>query len=73
MIGKVKSIIQFAPKKSRVNIDVNGVVGKTFIVDGNVNSKYWKGVKVGDCLSGLDWFDEEGKIIDADSKIVVLK
>ncbi|RJQ34525.1 hypothetical protein C4556_02190 [Candidatus Parcubacteria bacterium] len=73
MLGKVKSIVIFAPKKRRINIEVNGVIAKTFIVDGYGNSKRWEKVSVGDLLDGLDWAEEESRIIDADSKITVLK
>jgi hypothetical protein len=72
MIGKIKTIIEFAPKKRLIKIEVNGVTAKTFVVDGNSNSKKWKELKVDDCLKGLEWFDEHSKIIDADSPIQLL-
>lgn len=72
MLGKIKTIIAFAPKKTLLKIDVNGVTAKTFIVEGNNNSKKWKDIKVDDCLVGLEWFDEESKILDADSPIKIL-
>jgi hypothetical protein len=73
MLGKIKAIIQFAPSKRCITIEVNGLTAKTYIVDNYANSKRWEKVKVGDSLSGLEWCDEEGKLIDADSKISVLK
>ena len=73
MLGKVKTIVQFAPQKRLINLDVDGVMGKTYIVESNRNSKRWEKVKIGDSLSGLDWFDKEAKIIDADSEIIILK
>ena len=72
MLGKVKTIVQFAVEKRLINFDVDGVSGKTYVVNGNRNSRRWEKIKVGDSVSGLDWFDEEAKIIDADSKITVL-
>ena len=73
MLGKVKTIVQFTPVKRFISFDMGGLTGKTYVVDGNRNSVKWKNVKVGDSLTGLDWFDEEAKIIDADSQISVLK
>jgi hypothetical protein len=73
MLGKVKSIIHFAPKKRLYSIDVNGVKAKTYVVDGYNNSKKWEKVQVGDRLEGLDWADENSGIIDADSNISTLK
>lgn len=73
MLGKVKTIINFSPKKKCLVLDVSGVKAKTYVVDGYVNSKRWEKVQVGDKLEGLEWCDEEGKIIDADSQILVLK
>lgn len=73
MLGKIKSIVQFAPRKRLVNIEVEGVTAKTYIVEGYSNSKRWREVNVGDLLDGLIWDDEEAKIIDADSSITVLK
>lgn len=73
MLGKVKAIIQFKQKTRRINIEVNGLMAKTFIDESNANSKRWEKVKYGDYLTGLEWFDEEGKTIDADSQISVLK
>jgi hypothetical protein len=72
-IGKVKSIIYFQPKKRRVNMEIRGSIAKTFVVDGHTNSKNWAKVVVGDTVGNLEWFDEEMKIIDADSKVSVLK
>jgi hypothetical protein len=72
MLGKVKTIVQFTAEKRVINFEVNGMNGKTYVVDGNRNSKRREKIKVGDSVSGLDWFDEEAKIIDADSKIAVL-
>lgn len=73
MLGKVKTIVQFAPKKRLIRIEVNGDIAKTYIVENYGNSKQWEKVQVNDCLEGLVWADEEGKIIDADSKISVLR
>jgi hypothetical protein len=72
MIGTVKTIIGFAKNKQLIKIDVVGSVAKTYVVEGNSNSKKWRDIKVGDCLNGLLWFDEESKIIDADSPINIL-
>lgn len=52
MLGKVKSIIHFAPNKRRINIEVEGVVAKTFVVDTFKNSKNWKDIGVGDIIDG---------------------
>ncbi len=73
MLGKVKAIIQFAPKKRCITFEVNGFIAKTYVVENYQNSKKWEKIKVGDKLEGLDWTDEEGKIIDADSSILILK
>ena len=73
MLGIVKTIIQFAPNKRRFNIDVEGSLARTFIVESFNNSRRWKEIKVGDILDGLVWDDEDSKIIDADSSIAVLK
>ena len=73
MLGQVKTIVQFHPKKKLINISVNGVTGKTYIVDGHRNYKNWERIKVGDRLGNLEWFDEEMKIIDADSNVSILK
>ncbi len=72
MLGKVKTIVHFAPKKRLMKIEVNGRITKTFIVEGYGNCKRWEKVKIGDCLEGLQWNDEESAIIDADSPITVL-
>lgn len=72
MQGKVKTIIQFKPKTRTIRIVVNGVECKTYIDETNGNSKRWTRVGVGDCLLGLRWFDEEKKIIDADSDIEII-
>ena len=73
MIGKITSIVHFAPKKRRINIEVEGKAAKTFIVDTFNNSKNWKEVEVGDILDGLAWDNKETKIINADSSILVLR
>jgi len=73
LIGKIKSIVQFHPKKRLVNIDINGSVAKTYVVSGNINSKYWSRIKVGDMVRNLEWFDENSKIIDADSKPYIVE
>lgn len=72
MIGKITSIIHFAPKKRRINIEVEGKTAKTFIVDTFNNSKNWEEAEVGDILDGLVWDNKEAKIINADSSITVL-
>ena len=73
MLGKVKTIICFNPKKRLINIDVDGLATRTYAVEGNRNYKRWENIKVGDYLTGLEWFDQEARIIDADSQISVLK
>lgn len=72
MLGTIKTIIGFAKNKQLIKIEVSGSIAKTYVVEGNINSKKWRDVKVGDCLNGLEWFDEESKIIDADSPISLL-
>jgi hypothetical protein len=73
MIGIVRTIVQFAPNKRRLNIEVEGSLARTFIVEGFKNSGRWKEIKVGDVLDGLAWDNKDEKIIDADSLISVLK
>lgn len=73
MIGTIEGIIYYAPKKRRINIEINGRHCRTHIVKSNKNSKQWSRVEVGDKLDNLEWFDKESGIIDADSKIKILK
>ena len=73
MLGKIKTIVQFAPKKRLMRIEVNGRIAKTYVVDNYGNSKRWEKIKIGDRLEDLQWTDEEAGIIDADSEISVLK
>ena len=72
MQGKVKTIVQFKRTTRVLKIVVSGVEGKTCVDDANGNSRRWSKVKVGDCLLGLKWFDEDRKIVDADSDIEII-
>lgn len=47
----------------------NGVVAKVYTVKGFKNEANWSSFKIGDSVAGLVWFDENQKIIDADSPV----
>jgi hypothetical protein len=73
MLGKVKSIVQFKKGICVLNLDVNGHKAKTYIDNKNANSGRWKGIVCGDYLMGLEWYDEDGGVIDGDSPVVIVK
>jgi len=73
MIGKITTIVLFKRGVKMINFDINGIKCRTYVDEKNANSKRWEKVKIGDFIDGLDWFDEKGKIIDADSTVSVLK
>ena len=64
--GEVKNYLLFIIKLE------NGVCGKTYVVKGFRNEVNWAHFKIGNCVGGLEWFDERKKILSADSPVYPL-
>jgi hypothetical protein len=61
--GEVKNYLLFTLKLA------NGDSAKTYVVKGFRNIAIWSHLKIGDQIEGLQWKDEQKKLIDADSPV----
>jgi hypothetical protein len=70
MKGKIKNIVPVGKVKMYlIWLEEFGVFGRTYSGSIYRNYDYWRDLKIGDWVVGLEWKDKKKAILDADSPI----
>jgi len=74
MDGQIKRIIPSGEFVTFI-IQVKDVrsCSRTFTGQKYRNFAYWRDLKVGDCIAGVQWKNEQKGIVDADSPVYLLQ